>query len=79
MEVAAFKVDTPRFFGAERMNTVLRFETLQEDLDRLLWPRFNIKPRPLRHMNGSDHGNYREYYTDRLRDIVAERFAGVRI
>lgn len=75
MEVAARKVQTPRFFGAERMNTVLRFETLQADLDRLLWPRFNIKPRLLRHMNKSEHGNYREYYCDKLRQIVAERFS----
>jgi hypothetical protein len=74
MEVAAFKVDTPRFFGAERMDAVLRFETLQKDLDRML-ERFKIERRPLRQMNKSEHGDYREYYTDRLREIVADRFA----
>jgi len=74
MEVAVQATPTPRSLGIEGMNEVIRFEDLRDGLDHILVA-FGIRPRKLRRMNCSPHGNYREYYTDRLREIVAERFA----
>ena len=50
-----------------------RYETLHEELS-LVKARLNLSFE-LPHVNKSDHKNYREYYTDETRDIVAQRFA----
>lgn len=64
----------PQTCWAWQCNKVLRFERLQEDWDRLCerqgWPR-----RDLRHKNPSERPDYRNVYTDRTREIVADRFA----
>jgi hypothetical protein len=74
MDVAVTHVGTPHSFGIEQMDEVLRFEKLQEEVNPLMVA-FGIRPRKLLRLNQSDHGDYRGYYTDRLRQIVAERFA----
>jgi chondroitin 4-sulfotransferase 11 len=50
-----------------------RYEALQADLGTV-GERLGIAVE-LPHLNRSSHRDYREYYTDETRDIVAERFA----
>ena len=47
-----------------------RFERDARDLFRLL----GIEPSALPHLNLSEHGHYRSWYTPETRDIVARRF-----
>lgn len=57
--------------GALLVDFVGRFERLEEDFARLGLPASGMLPR----LNTSRHDDYRRYYTDELREIVAERFA----
>jgi len=50
-----------------------RYEQLQADLDTV-GERLGF-PATLPHLNRSSHRDYREYYSDETRDIVAARFA----
>jgi hypothetical protein len=74
MEVAVEVVQTPEHFELDRMDSVLRFETLGRDVERLMLD-FGVPTRNLRRLNVSHMGDYRQYYTDHLRRQVAERFA----
>ena len=59
--------------GDVMLDFVGRYETLNEGLS-LVKARLNLSFE-LPHVNKSDHKNYREYYTDETREIVAQRFA----
>jgi len=59
--------------GEVIVDFVGRYERLQADLDEV-GGRLGI-PAALPHLNRSSHRDYREYYTDETRDIVAARFA----
>jgi len=59
--------------GRMLVTEVGRFETLAEDAERVL-ARLGVAV-TLPRKNPSAHGHYSEWYDDRLRDIVAERFA----
>ena len=50
------------------------FESYEEDFHKIA-TRLGLKNAPLR-LNTSQHKDYREYYTDQLRQIVAEYYAG---
>ena len=56
------------------IDVFLRFEHLQEDMDALA-DRLGIARVKLVQRNASRHRPYTSYYTDSLRDVVAERFA----
>lgn len=49
-------------------------EHLHEDFDRIR-KEVNLPDHPLPHRNESHRRDYRAYYTDETRDLVAERFA----
>lgn len=51
-----------------------RVETLQADFDEVC-DRIGLKRRSLPHANRSSHTPYHEYYDERSREIVAERFS----
>jgi hypothetical protein len=50
-----------------------RFESLQEDLDRIS-EEIGIPFKPLAHTNGSSHKHYQDYYTEETKAIVAEAY-----
>ena len=50
-----------------------RFESLQEDLDRIS-KEIGIPFKPLAHTNGSTHKHYQDYYTNETRAIVAKAY-----
>ena len=51
-----------------------RFETLQEDFNRLC-ARLELAHTTLPHKNASAHGDYRQYYTDEVRALIARKYA----
>ncbi len=51
-----------------------RFEDMQASYDAIC-ARIGIPPRLLAQVNGSERGDYRQYYDDALRDGVAKRYA----
>ena len=51
-----------------------KFENLAEDTAKV-FKQLGIEGASLPHKNISNHENYRSYYTDDTRDIVAERYA----
>jgi chondroitin 4-sulfotransferase 11 len=59
--------------GAPMLDFVGRYETLQQDFARI-GDKLGLDC-PLPHVNRSQHRDYREYYSDTTRRIVAERFA----
>ena len=59
--------------GVVMLDFVGRYETLHEGL-AIVKVRLNLSFE-LPHVNKSDHKNYREYYTNETREIVAQRFA----
>jgi hypothetical protein len=76
--------DKPKFFmpqvswitgedGRILVSFVGRFERLQADFDTLC-ATVGRTSRPLPHLNRSERGEYRSYYDDETRDIVAEWF-----
>ncbi len=58
--------------GRILVNKIGRFETLSADAADI-FSRLGIEDR-LPHRNPSNHGHYSDWYSDRTRDIVAERF-----
>ena len=50
-----------------------RFESLQEDLDRIS-KEIGIPFKPLAHTNGSSHKHYQDYYTEETKAIVVEAY-----
>lgn len=51
-----------------------RFENLDADFTEACH-QIGIKPCQLPHVNATQHADYKEYYTDELRQIVAEKYA----
>jgi hypothetical protein len=60
--------------GGIAVNFVGRFETLQEDFEKLC-ELIGAEKKKLEHVNGTEHKHYTEYYTPSLRDLVAEKYA----
>jgi chondroitin 4-sulfotransferase 11 len=58
--------------GKTLVDFIGRFESLAADFDRL---GLRGTVGRLRHLNRTEHADYRGYYTDETRDIVARRFA----
>ena len=56
-----------------RADYILKVETLQEDMDKLLSD-FNLKTRDVHHVNASKNTlqniNYQDYYTNDTKDFV---------
>lgn len=50
-----------------------KFENLLEDTSAV-FERLGIEGASLPHKNSSQHRNYRDYYNDKMRDLVAERY-----
>ena len=87
LETAVEGVETPRSFQIDQMDYVLRFENLQQDFFKVcdliqgwMWQRHKppipkVSRRILWNMNRTSHEHYRKYYTPKLRDEVARRFA----
>jgi hypothetical protein len=59
--------------GARLVSFIGRYENLEADVAAIA-DRIGV-PLRLPHANRSDHRDYRDYYSDRTRMIVAERFA----
>lgn len=58
----------------QHMGFVIRFEHFAEDIP-VLCEKLGIPPQPLKHLNKGERGHYRDYYNERTRQAVAERFA----
>lgn len=62
------------YFGLQEMDYVLRCEHMDQDFAGLCL-KLNIEPREIRRSHQSDHAPYQEYFTEKTRQMVAERFA----
>jgi sulfotransferase famil protein len=60
--------------GKVMVDYIGRFENLVEDTTTVL-RQLGIEGASLPHKNGSDHKNYRLYYNDQTKDLVAKRYA----
>lgn len=60
--------------GNVMMDYIGRFKNIVEDTG-IVFKKLGIEGVSLPHKNSSQHRNYRTYYTDETRDIVAERYA----
>ncbi len=60
--------------GEVMVDYIGRFENIVEDTG-VVFKKLCIEGASLPHKNISEHRNYRTYYTDETRDIVAERYA----
>ena len=59
--------------SVDYLDKIYKFEYLQETFDEIC--NFaGIEKRKLPHVNKTDHKHYTEYYTDELRDLVAEKY-----
>jgi hypothetical protein len=70
---AARQVETPSWFGLREIDFVLRFERLTEDF-AVLCKKIGVEARELLHLNASTPEDYRKFYDENARRIVAERF-----
>jgi hypothetical protein len=57
----------------DKLDTILRFENIQDDFTNLC-ECLNIPIKKLPHLNKTNRKHYSEYYTDKTRKIVNERF-----
>ncbi len=64
----------PQRCWAWQCNFVLRFERLEEEWDKMC-EKLKLSNAVLKHLNGSDHSHYRDVYTSKTRELVADRFA----
>lgn len=60
--------------GNVMVDYIGRFENLAEDTSTV-FKQLGIEGASLPHKNSSEHRNYRTYYNDQTRDLVAERYA----
>lgn len=60
------------FMNKEKLNFIGRFEQLQVDLN-VVKKKFDL-PNDVKHLLKSSHKDYKEYYDEKLKNIVAERF-----
>ena len=60
--------------GAVIVDFIGRFENLNEDTGTV-FRNLGISGASLPHNNSSHHRDYRSYYTEETRDLVAERYA----
>ena len=58
----------------EEMDFVLRFESLQGDLDRML-TQLGFDPVRLPHVNKRQRGSYRQMYSEHSRELVRKMFS----
>ena len=59
--------------GCLAVDFVGRFERFEHDARSLL-RLLGVEPAALPHLNLSEHGDYRDWYTPETRDLVAQRF-----
>lgn len=64
---------TPQIAWSFRCNHTVKYEYLEESWPKLL-ERMQLPFVPLPKRNTSEHKPYQEYYNDRTREIVADRF-----
>lgn len=57
----------------EEIDYCIKFESLKDDLQNVL-DHLGIKREKVLHKNKSKHKNYREYYNEKLKQLVAEKF-----
>lgn len=62
--------------GDPLLDFVGRYETIQTDFDSAC-QRIGLPRLPLDRLNAAHHQHYRDYYDERTRQIVAERFAAM--
>ena len=60
--------------GQYKLDTLIRFENLQQDFD-MFCGIVNLPRIKLAHVNNSNRGHYSEYYDDETREIVAKKYA----
>jgi hypothetical protein len=73
MDIAVSHVQPPEVWELDRMDDILRFEHLGEEVERLM-TEFGVPIRNLKKLNASGMGDYRQYYSDGQAERVAQRF-----
>jgi len=62
------------WYGNNMLDYIGRFETLQEDFN-IVCDKIGIPPQELPHTNQSNHKHYTEYYDDKTRAIISQKYA----